>query len=123
MPIINITSLNHPGVEIFHSLTEAQLRHQVETENGLFIAESPKVIRVALDAGYQPLALLCEERHITGDAADIIARHPQMPVYTGTRDLLPASPVTSSPVVCYVPCSGAPCPLLRPFVAMPVVWW
>ena len=88
MPIINITSLNHPGVEIFHSLTEAQLRHQVETENGLFIAESPKVIRVALDAGYQPLALLCEERHITGDAADIIARHPQMPVYTGTRDLL-----------------------------------
>ena len=88
MPIINITSLNHPGVEIFHSLTEAQLRHQVETENGLFIAESPKVIRVALDAGYQPLALLCEERHITGDAADIIARHPQMPVYTGSRDLL-----------------------------------
>lgn len=88
MPIINITSLNHPGVEIFHSLTEAQLRHLVETENGLFIAESPKVIRVALDAGYQPLALLCEERHITGDAADIIARHPEMPVYTGSRDLL-----------------------------------
>ena len=88
MPIINITSLHHPGVEIFHSLTEAQLRHQVETENGLFIAESPKVIRVALDAGYQPLALLCEERHITGDAADIIARHPEMPVYTGSRDLL-----------------------------------
>lgn len=53
------------------------------------IVESPKVIRVALDAGMQPLALLCERRHIEGDAADIIARCPEdMPVYTGERDTL-----------------------------------
>lgn len=88
MPIINITSLTHPGVEIFSTLTEAQLRHQVETEHGLFIAESPKVIHVALNAGYEPVALLCEQRHIEGDAASIIERAPQMPVYTGTRDVL-----------------------------------
>ena len=88
MPVIQITSLTHPGVELFSALTEAQLRHQVETEHGVFIAESPKVIRVALSAGYEPLALLCEQRHIAGDAADIIAQAPDMPVYTGPRELL-----------------------------------
>ena len=90
MPIIHITSLTHPGVEVFSTLTEAQLRRDIEPDKGIFIAESPKVIRVALDAGYQPLSLLCEERHITGDAADIIARFPDIPVYTGSRDLLAA---------------------------------
>ena len=88
MPIIHITSLTHAGVEIFSTLTEAQLRRGIESDQGVFIAESPKVIRVALTAGYEPLALLCEERHIVGDAADIIAAHPDMPVYTGSRDLL-----------------------------------
>ena len=90
MPIIHITSLTHPGVEVFSTLTEAQLRRELEPDKGIFIAESPKVIRVALDAGYEPLALLCEERHIAGDAADIIARCPNIPVYTGSRDLLAA---------------------------------
>lgn len=88
MPIIRITSLLHPGVEIFSSLTEAQLRRDMEPEKGIFIAESPKVIRVALNAGHEPLALLCEERHIMGDAADIIARYPEIPVYTGDREML-----------------------------------
>ena len=88
MPVIHITSLTHPGVEIFSTLTEAQLRRDIEPSKGIFIAESPKVIRVALDAGHKPLALLCEERHINGDAADIIARYPDIPVYTGNRDLL-----------------------------------
>ena len=88
MNIINIDSLNHPGVEVFSTLTEAQLRNRIEPEKGVFIAESPKVIHVALNAGYQPLALLCEEKHITGDAADIISRCGDIPVYTGRRDLL-----------------------------------
>jgi tRNA G18 (ribose-2'-O)-methylase SpoU len=88
MPIIHITSLTHEGVEVFSTLTEAQLRRGIEADQGVFIAESPKVIRVAITAGYKPLALLCEERHITGDAADIIAAHPDIPVYTGSRDLL-----------------------------------
>lgn len=90
MPIIHIESLTHPGVEVFSTLTEAQLRRELEPGKGIFIAESPKVIRVALDAGYEPLALLCEERHIAGDAADIIARCPDIPVYTGSRELLAA---------------------------------
>ena len=51
MPIIEISSLNHPGTEMFSSLTEAQLRNRLEPDKGVFIAESPKVIRVALDAG------------------------------------------------------------------------
>jgi len=88
MPIIEITSLNHPGVEIFSSLTEAQLRNRLEPERGIFIAESPKVIRVALSAGYEPLALLCEPKHMEGDAADIVAGHPNLPIYTGERELL-----------------------------------
>ncbi len=86
--IIRIDSLSHPGVEIFGTLTEAQLRNRIEPSKGIFIAESPKVIRVALDAGYEPISLLCEERHIDGDAADIIARCPDTPVYTGERELL-----------------------------------
>ena len=88
MSIIHITSLTHPGVEVFSTLTEAQLRRRIDSEKGLFIAESPKVIRVAIDSGYEPQAFLCEERHIMGDAADIIARYPDLPVYTGSRELL-----------------------------------
>ncbi len=88
MPIIKISSLDYPGVEVFSVLTEAQLRNRIEPEKGIFIAESPKVIHVALDAGYEPLALLCEEKHITGDAADIIRRCGEIPVYTGERGLL-----------------------------------
>ena len=88
MPIIEITSLNHPGVEIFSTLTEAQLRKEHEKAEGIFIAESPKVINVALNAGHTPLAMMCEKRHITGDAADIISRSGDIPVYTGERGLL-----------------------------------
>lgn len=90
MPVIEISTLSHPGVEVFHSLTEAQLRNRLDPGRAVFIAESPKVIRVALDAGYRPLSLLCERKHITGDAGDIIARCGDIPVYTGDRELLAA---------------------------------
>lgn len=73
---------------MFSSLTEAQLRNRLEPEKGIFIAESPKVIRVALNAGYEPLALLCEPKHMEGDAADIVAGRPNLPIYTGERELL-----------------------------------
>lgn len=86
--IIEITSLDQPGVELFSTLTEAQLRNRLDSQRGIFIAESPKVIRVALQAGYEPVALLCEQRHIEGDAKDIIAQCPDIPIYTGTRELL-----------------------------------
>lgn len=86
--IENIQSLNHPGVQVFSSLTEAQLRNRLHPDDALFIAESPKVINVALDAGYVPISLLCESKHITGDAAGIIARCGDIPIYTGSRELL-----------------------------------
>lgn len=86
--IIRISSLQESGTEVFSTLTEAQLRNRLEPCKGIFIAESPKVIRVALDAGYEATALLCEERHICGDATDIIARCGDIPVYTGPRELL-----------------------------------
>jgi tRNA G18 (ribose-2'-O)-methylase SpoU len=88
MAIIEISSLTAPGVEVFSTLTEAQLRNRVEPEKGIFIAESPKVINVALDAGYEPTALLCERRHIEGDAQVLITRCGDIPVYTGDRPLL-----------------------------------
>lgn len=89
MPILPITTLSDPGVAPYASLTEAQLRNRLTPDEGLFIAESPKVILTALQAGYQPVSLLCEERHVTGDAAPILARcGDKLPVYTGPRELL-----------------------------------
>lgn len=87
--IEEINDLNHPGLDCFTRLTEAQLRNRLHAEQGLFIAESPKVINVALDAGYEPLAMLCERKHIEGDAAAVIARClGRMPLYTADRELL-----------------------------------
>ena len=60
--IIEITSLDQPGLEVYTSLTQAQLRNRLEPEKGVFIAESPKVIARALEAGCQPLSLLMERR-------------------------------------------------------------
>ena len=80
--IYEISSIDDPRVALFATMTETQLRNRLNAEQGLFIAESPKVIRVALQAGYEPQALLCEQKHIEGDAADIIESHPSMPVYT-----------------------------------------
>lgn len=107
MPIIEISSLSHPGVEIFCTLTEAQLRQRIEPDRGIFIAESPKVVKVALDAGYEPLAILCEHKHIIGDAADIIERCGDIPVYTGSRELL-------ATLTGYVLTRGVLCAMRRP---------
>lgn len=81
-----VDNLDHEGLAPYFRLTEAGLRGCGET--GLFIAESPKVIRVALQAGYRPESMLCEERHITGDAADIIGQVPGLKIYTGSPELL-----------------------------------
>ena len=88
MKISQITSLDDPRVAPFARLTEARLRNRLNPSEAIFIAESPKVINVALDAGLQPLSLLCEERHIAGDAAGIISRHPELQILTGERELL-----------------------------------
>lgn len=88
MPVIEVESLNYPGIDVFHNLTETQLLSYKNSENGLFIAESPKVITTAINAGYVPLSLLCERKHIEGDAASIIKRYPDIPVFTGNREIL-----------------------------------
>ncbi len=91
MRIIKVVSVSDPQLDMYRKLTDAQLRQNKESEAGVFIAESPKVIRVALNAGYTPISLLCEERHIKGDAADIIQMcGEEIPVYTGARDVLSA---------------------------------
>lgn len=86
--IIEITDFAQPELDVFARLTEAQLRNRLEPEKGIFIAESPKVIARALDAGYEPVSLLMERKHIDGQARDIIARCGDVPVYTGDGDLL-----------------------------------
>lgn len=88
MPILKVTSLDDTNLKIYTSLTQAQLRNRLEPEKGIFIAESPKVIGTALDCVYQPLSMLTEERHINGDAREVIARCGNIPVYTAERELL-----------------------------------
>ena len=86
--IITLTSLDAPEIDLYARLTQAQLRNRLEPEKGLFIAESPKVIGTALDTGLEPVSFLMEQRHITGDAAPLLARFPDVPVYTAERELL-----------------------------------
>lgn len=87
--IIHITDFSDPRLDLFARLTEVQLRSRLEPEKGIFIAESPKVIHRALDAGCEPVALLMEERHIQGQGAAVIARCGEdVPLYTGDEALL-----------------------------------
>ena len=86
--IIEIHDLSQPELAPFARLTEAQLRNRREPEKGIFIAESPKVIHRALDAGCRPQALLMERRHITGQGAEVIARCGDIPLYTADPEVL-----------------------------------
>lgn len=86
--IIEITDLGAPGLAPYVKLTEAQLRSRQDPRNAMFIAESPKVIGHALDAGFEPVSLLMEKRHLTGQGAPLIARCGGIPVYTGESELL-----------------------------------
>ena len=86
--IIEISDLSSPALDAFARLTEGQLRRRLEPEKGLFIAESPKVIQRALDAGYEPVSLLMERRQIDGPAREIITHCGDIPIYTASRDVL-----------------------------------
>ena len=88
--IIEITDFHAPELDPSARLTQNQLRNRLEPEKGIFIAESPKVIDRALDAGYEPVSLLMERRQITGPAAGILSRCGDAPVYTADRELLAA---------------------------------
>ncbi len=86
--IIQVTDLSEEGVSVFSRLTEAQLRNRLEPEKGIFIAESPKVIELALNEGYEPVSLLMEPKHIEGQGRAIIERCGDIPVYTAERSIL-----------------------------------
>lgn len=107
--IIYIDTLDHPGLDAFARLTEAQLRNRKEPEKGIFIAESPKVIERALNGGYEPLSFLMEEKHITGQAQPLLERCPGVPVYTGPSDLL--AQLTGFPLT-----RGVLCAMRRPLL-------
>lgn len=105
--IIEITDFSALELDVYARLSEGQLLNRHEPENGLFIAESPKVIERALDAGYQPVSLLLEPKHITGEAREIIARCGSVPVYTAEFDVL--KQLTGFPLT-----RGALCAMRRP---------
>ena len=86
--IIEITDFTAPELDVYARLTEAQLLNREEPAKGMFIAESPKVIERALDAGCQPVSLLMERKHIDGQAKDVIERCGDIPVYTSDLDIL-----------------------------------
>lgn len=86
--IRQITDFSDPALDIYARLTEAQLMNRFDPSRAMFIAESPKVIHRALDGGYAPVSMLMERKDIDGSAAEIIARCPQIPVYTADEELL-----------------------------------
>ena len=110
--IIEITDFSAPELDVFARLTEGQLRQSIQAERGLFIAESPKVIGRALDAGLVPVSLLTQRDHIRGQARELIARCGDLPVYTADDGLL--ARLTGFPLT-----RGVLCAMKRP--ALPTV--
>lgn len=86
--ITEITDFLAPELDVYARLTEAQLLNREFPEKGLFIAESPKVIERALDAGYEPVSCLMEKRHIEGEGRKILGRIGDVPVFCAEFDVL-----------------------------------
>ena len=86
--IIPIKDLNMPELAVYWKLTENQLRNRLEPEQGIFIAQTPKVIHLALQAGCEPVSLLAENGNLPGDTEDIFSQIGQTPVYTADRETL-----------------------------------
>ena len=88
MPIIEITDFAAPALDPYARLSENQLLNRADPENAMFIAESPKVVERALNAGYEPISMLMEKKHICGEGKDLIRRAGDIPVYTAEFDIL-----------------------------------
>ncbi|MBQ5823826.1 MAG: RNA methyltransferase [Clostridia bacterium] len=86
--IIEITDFSAPELDVYARLSEVQLLNREFPEKGLFIAESPKVIERALDAGYEPVSCLMEKRHIEGEGKQILSRINGVPVFCAEFDIL-----------------------------------
>lgn len=108
--IVEITSILAPELDIYARLTEPQLRNRRDESKGVFIAESPKVIEHALNAGYEPLSMLMERKRIQGAAGELIGRCGDIPVYTGDRELL-------SQLTGYELTRGVLCAMRRPVLS------
>lgn len=107
MPVIELTDLSRPELDVYARLTENQLKNRRHPENALFIAEGVKVIDHALDAGIVPASLLMERRHLAGKAAALVSRCGNVPVYTGEDGLL-------SSLTGYALSRGVLCAMRRP---------
>lgn len=107
MNVIEITDFSDPRLDVYARLTEAQLLNRFEPAKGMFIAESPKVIDRALNAGCQPVSLLMERKDIDGSASQIIGRCGDIPVFTADRDVL-------CQLTGYQLTRGVLCAMLRP---------
>ena len=111
--IIEVNDISAPELLPYAGLTQAQLRNRLEPEKGLFIAESPKVIRTALESGFLPVSMLMEEKHIAGDAAALLEMcDPLLPVYTARRETLAA-------LTGYTLTRGVLCTMRRPVLPAP----
>ena len=101
--IIEITDFSSSELDIYARLNETQLFHFHEPQKGIFIAESPKVIERALNAGYIPISFLLEKKHIEGEAKEILARCEDIPVYTADLNIL--TKITGFPLTRGVLCA------------------
>ncbi len=86
--IFEVSDFSAPELDVYARLTENQLINRENPEEGMFIAESPKVIERALDGGYEAVSFLMETKHVEGEGKDILARCPDVPVYTSELDVL-----------------------------------
>lgn len=86
---MEIYAIDDPRVAVYSKLTDNELRNRLDPEFGVVVVESPKVINMALRAHLHPISLLCEERHLTGDAKEILEQlGKDVPIYTGSREVL-----------------------------------
>ena len=86
--IVEITDINDKNLDVYTRLTEAQLKNKLDKEKGLFIAESPNVIKYALERGYEPVSLLMEKKRIEGSGKEIIEMAKDIPIYTAEGEML-----------------------------------
>ena len=108
--VIEISDFAAPELDVYARLTEGQLKNRADLARGLFIAESPNVILRALDAGYEPVSLLMERRHVEGQAAEVVARCGGVPVYVSELPVL--TQLTGFPLTRGVLCAMRRRPLL-----------
>ena len=110
--IIEITDFEDPKLDVYARTKEIQLLNRANPEDGIFIAESPKVVERALDAGYEPISILVEKKHVEGEAKQIIKRCGQIPVYTAEFDVL-------TKLTGFALTRGALCAMYRPKLQEP----